>query len=948
MKSPLLNTKTHVIQFKDKIVRITFAETYQNVSVKASSLFGDVMSVSISDMCNDHTVTEDGDYIDIKMNTLPLFQFTNMTMLQKIFQTIFGVRYANLILELGNNTDAQFFKTYQDNNQHQIDNYLSKCLIGNTAYVFRTMNKYNLRTGKEEEFSLFNVDMDEVNELYMFGLMLEPMTGKHMSIRDYPYEIQSFELLKYPRDRNRVNFIELFNAVQIGKTFKGTDYSCNAVAICYPQLNVYRGLHKKTTILKLFRSTSMEQIYYDNDENVRSIYVNGKSFKRLEKNTIKLFVTHPDVEVLTVYLDGTISITLKTLKIDHVAHERIEKLIAALKLQEYESRYRTNSGYVIETYNYEIALTTDLDFTFNKNDNFYNGTLFVNKESIKRLMLKVMPILSNPVMFKLFQDTIDNTLIKENDLKKHYYPSITYYKIENSFVTSETKTILEFKKFADSEHIDFMLNFIYALSEYNKATITTKKEITSESKLVNIRDKDPTLFGHYKINGKNVPYSKLVSHNYERPIIISQEEYDELIDSKPHAVISIQNQTHSTERTYLYCEHPVYSTINFRQTDASCYPRCTKMMRVRSQFLHCLKKLDGVTYQEEVDSKRIIEFKATLSPGQRCNLPKIIQPLFPQCYFEIIELDSDTPTIYHYCKRHFDKNPVLFSMIDDDLIIYNVDNLLSLVGMLVFVPVRKNRPLNKPHQENVFYIMSKINHHSKTIPITKFPEIVNSIVNIKRESNHERFYKDHIHVHTLINVGGQIIGFIDTKRNIYCDVIPYDSVNGITFVEYLNNGNPIPGFPSADDFKNFDGVSMDGQSVIINNHPFICQKIEHTTKPKVMIDSVVEFLVRTKLIGINPIIVNSSNDKQLMDVHIIKFLEKMYSKGFTTIEALKSKSMISPKTDIHVLNHWIIDASRSTISEKDFKKYISKVDITKYVLDNFSLPIGSNETLVYA
>lgn len=1018
--SGLVNIQTHTIQFKDKVVRIKFAPNYKQLDVntgEAKNIFEDELELTHVDLFNEFKVTEEDGITLVDMYKLPLFRYTSIEDFKKILQTIFGVRASTLVIDYDPEGQYTFLTTFTETGVEAVSNYEANIAIGNKSLSFKTSNVYKIRQKENDPYSYFDTEFDVINEIYNFGLTLKPMDKDRISMASLYYKLKSTKLILYPKSRNRINLVELFNAVDIIEpekeeetneevfeedarlsmietknkdTSKSTavkeeltedprlkeetiDKSklnattevidddldmikCKYAVIQYKELNKYKSLYK-ASVIKTKRKFHEELTTTEGNK----LIINGKSIRKMIKNTLRLYLDNPYIETITIYLDGTLYFDLRSPLIDHIVYDEVMKVVESLHIREFETKYRPNNGYVVTTTDNNLSVLMDFQIDFEKTDTFGKYFMYVLDNNSERVSLNTMPTFNINLLFHIFQETYRKPIIKEEIFKREFYSPIslrytdaTAYD-ETVFKTTtydpnstNIKTLIEFKHVNELEEVDFLLNFLMAVVDKLKMNDSNKEKKIVKQKLQSIRDHDPRLFGYYMVNGKRIAYSKLVCHDYERPKIITEDVYNDLLMSSPTSVVSIQNQTYPTERTYLHCNHHLYQNISFRQSDTSCYPRCTKTTRANSQYNVCIDKLGGIySRPSTVVNRRIVDFKQGLMPGQRCSIPDNISILFPKCYFEVIELEPEYSDIRHYCMENYGVPPLVISYNDTEIIAYNIETIWSSYGMVVLLPIIAGKIPDDPMKERVFYIMSKSNHLNKILPVTKYPELRNAIRKQRedRMNEHKRYYKDHIKAGKLVNHNGYIIGFVTEDKKMYCSLKPYKSLYGEQFHNIVSQIEGGLEFPSIDDFIAPQAVSIDGNSVMIDGTNFVCKHVESTVLPRVVADGYTNLLHDLRITDMTKSQLITTTDEQLKAYNVIKLIERMLTKGITSETSLKENNLIGDRTVIYVMKFHLVSLTKSKITLEDFKKYLSQANDMTYVSDNYSLPLHTDEIL---
>lgn len=182
---------------------------------------------------------------------------------------------------------------------------------------------------------------------------------------------------------------------------------------------------------------------------------------------------------------------------------------------------------------------------------------------------------------------------------------------------------------------------------------------------------DPTLFGPRYIGTKNRSYSGLCQKKEQRPIPLTEHEYNELRKNPElhESLAKVQNQTYPDQSLCLFCADKVYKFLNYHHfPNQKCIVRCTSKGSNKTQYEYCSKDLGAenpVKIQNRYENQTITLYNALITKGRKCRVPEEIKDVLTN--YILAKLVIPYGRIDSYCmdtwgkhafiiQRHMDKS----------------------------------------------------------------------------------------------------------------------------------------------------------------------------------------------------------------------------------------------------------------------------------------------------
>ena len=913
MSSPLVNICDHVINFSDTRVILRFATKYSTIQKTDEELILG-HRINLIPLFEDKLIQRKDEDIIITFNKLPLFKNTTIKMFKQIVQLIFDKFSINFALDFKHNS-FQFVSTMQECENLAAYDYNS--VIGDYSIILTCDVKYDGEFDKQARVT------SEIEQFYYDMMSLD--YSKINSNQKYMGEKLKITVGHYPKERIKINLAELYLMIKT-KLINGIEN----VSITYAPLNLYNNYKKSSTIIS-------------------SKTPDPKTAKG-EADSVVLIYNEPFIYSTTVYLDGTIITVHKTSEYTEQHANAAMKKINELELDEFEMHDRKSGGYthseasMCVKYNVDFELKTPPSFPADK-------YITIDKMTSKRFYYYATSFITEYKLYNVFRALISDVAINRIIFARRQKTNISIW-------TEGDQHYIQFNNLSYEDEALFIIRYLRLLMlKETYAQETIEKVPTAVNKdLKALQTVDPEVFGKLTINGKQTTYSKVVSHSYERPVLITEEDYLTALQLDPNSVIKMTNQTvkkgkieELDKHYYLQCQDKDHDKIYFHVVDGQCLPKCTKIIRNVGQFNQCLEKL-GITDTDPIrrSRNRILKYSPNIEIGSRCEPSKLMNKLFPNCYFIRFGIDDDT-SVEKYITNLFNMRCIVLTE-DETGIKIRDSSGINAAGInangrdmnkkftdkiIVFIP---NYHLisrdGKNNDDLVYYLLCKNSKSKDLVPqlVTKeFDDIMKKAVN--NDLKMLNCYDIDLGTEELIPVGIQDtkIGYYSQESNVVFPTPAKKDLNVTSLQTY-----PNATFPSIESIKNPRFISYDGKTCITTEDRKIpIHSDEEETKHyiKTVYDTNANFMYSVCPKKIQVDLIDSPYKINYTKILLQRFLVK----GYKTLEDLKKANKIAQKTQIELVCNHIPSIVISKISEEDFNKYINKVDVFDYIYRIYKL-----------
>jgi hypothetical protein len=171
---------------------------------------------------------------------------------------------------------------------------------------------------------------------------------------------------------------------------------------------------------------------------------------------------------------------------------------------------------------------------------------------------------------------------------------------------------------------------------------------------------DPTLFGTRMIKKSKRAYSVLCQKHKQRPVPITEAEYNLIKKDLPMSIANIKNQTYNNQRVFLFCPWEKYPFMNYhRFQNQLCIIRCTTKPSNKTQYSYCINELGVdkiVNISNKYENQTITLYNPLLTKGRKCKLPEELKYIILQ--HNLLKLNIFM-SIEQYCNETYKKEPFI-------------------------------------------------------------------------------------------------------------------------------------------------------------------------------------------------------------------------------------------------------------------------------------------------
>lgn len=184
------------------------------------------------------------------------------------------------------------------------------------------------------------------------------------------------------------------------------------------------------------------------------------------------------------------------------------------------------------------------------------------------------------------------------------------------------------------EHPKTTIDEDIVLSTVDNVNVETirKSAMKYDKKLLKLLTKiDPVLFGPRYIGTKNRSYSGLCQKKEQRPIPITEHEYNELMKHPElnESLVILQNQTFPDQTICLFCADKEFKFLNYHHfPNQKCIVRCTSKPSNKTQYDYCRTELGAqnwVNISNRYENQTITLYNSLITPGRKCRIPEEIK-----------------------------------------------------------------------------------------------------------------------------------------------------------------------------------------------------------------------------------------------------------------------------------------------------------------------------------
>lgn len=646
-----LNTEIHIIEFKNVIHLIKFADNYKVSKKKVKDIFEDQIEDTKVDWLEEQITKEKKngkDLIKHEMKNLPLFKHTSLSNFVKMINSVCKCKISDLRLKTnikGNfKNDIPDFFLFSD--------FLT---VGNSSLHF--VSDFNLQEDYGNQL-VFILPWLIKSSLYVNEIIEFAKKEKNISLE---YNITSLTITFYSTNKGVIlNLPELFNLHSTNNIFNRViihdeliDIYNNNVFFQYVKQNKYLNLTTKHVIPK----TNTLTLYYS--QNISDDVI-LESIDVLKNGTFKL----------NLKINGEMDLEKILISFDNYLNNDFLNFFNLLHLNEinigsnnlnFSDYYKQISNivcvYVIPDNNRKDIQNLNKIFIFDEIESRFNSNTSINFNQFS--------FINEATLFMFEEEKKSRNIISQNNFKARLVPEMHYT------LDPTNNLILTCSRFSSIEELKYALAFTLPLSNYTKIIQTEKTEnlfeeiiargrkLPSKTNLKQLTSKDPKLFAPRIVDKRARSYSALCQKKEHRPVLINKKSYEYLDKIIPESVLNIQNQTYQNQRLYLLCPFEEFNYINYHHFNGQgCIIKCTSRLTNQTQYNHCSKELDAIKKSEftnKFQNLALIYYNEYIDIGRKCYLPNEIKYVFPE--FILFKPDLKKINIVEYCHKEYNLTP---------------------------------------------------------------------------------------------------------------------------------------------------------------------------------------------------------------------------------------------------------------------------------------------------
>lgn len=664
-----INTKTHIIEFPDRIHIITFASEIKDHTKSKKNdddIFAEetkidykpLLEQEIKEESNDKfpNLPQDKKIIRHTMKKMVLFKNTTLSNLLKIINSICQCEISSLepvytskynfidktpkiisysnYLSVGDSaihlkTDYNFKQDYGN----QIVTILP-WLIKNQDFIMDIIKLAEKKPTLNISYSINALEINYYCTNHGVVLNLPELFNLHSSTRKFKRVIIHDELLDIFNNRPLIQYIK--QSKNLDLSTKHVEAKMNTVSLFYSQ-NITDDIVLES--IDIFKNGSFKLIYQiNNDIPLPDILKSIDNYFKQEQDGMNEF----DYLFSKLFLPEV-----------NIGYEILHKTDYICKIGDLTTIYSIpdNSTKDIKQLN-KIFIYDEIQSRFKSNTSInFNQFAFLSEASL----------------FKLTHEYLSNGIINESGFKNKIAPELHYT------LDSSDNLVLNCTRFSSLPELVFALLFTLPLTHYKnleededesdqiKKIINKAKKIPTKTNLKNLLAKDPTLFAPRTVGKTPRSYSALCQKQEQRPVLLNENTYKLLKNTIPESVISLENQTYKGQRLYLLCPFDDFKYLNYHHINGQkCIVRCTSKLSNFNQYNHCATELgaDNQTeFTNKYENQAIIFYNDYLNENRKCYPPPELKNIFPEYVLYKPKLKNEQFT--QYCRRIYGLAPYI-------------------------------------------------------------------------------------------------------------------------------------------------------------------------------------------------------------------------------------------------------------------------------------------------
>jgi hypothetical protein len=316
----------------------------------------------------------------------------------------------------------------------------------------------------------------------------------------------------------------------------------------------------------------------------------------------------------------------------------------------------------------------------------------------------------------LYKEIYNQSTISYDRLKMNHAINVHFGIINNNLIitTSKLNSIETFKMImsillANSKHFTTVDKDKLLKSYYSAETVESVIEFAlkyPKQNLKSLQHEDPVLFGNRKISPTVIKtYSNLCQKPEQRPVLLSEQMYNELRQDKSNEtrMVKLQNQTYPNKFIHLLCPDDKFNFMNFHTIlNQKCIIRCTTRPSNQTQYTHCAQELGLKNIKlksDATENQMIVKYNLFITAGRKCLVPEALGGYFSNYILANFSILS-TENLVKKCLAKFNAKPFVIEHDEERSRLYlistdfdeNTDTVLLLKSSLrdnfYFYPVQ--------------------------------------------------------------------------------------------------------------------------------------------------------------------------------------------------------------------------------------------------------------------
>jgi hypothetical protein len=704
-----INTKTHIVEFPDRIHAIKFAD---KLNIKHSSNKGDDDDIFAEEKTADYKPLLEQDIKEEELNgkkiyhhvmkNLVLFKNTSLNNLLKLINSICQcdistlepvynnkfnfiektpgiISYSNYVSIGSSQLHLKTLYNFKQDFGNQIITIIP-WLTKNEEYITTLLKNTEKKTSMKINYSINELEINYYCTNPGISLNLPELFNLHSSTKKFKRIIIHDELLDIYNNRPMIQYIK--QPKNLDLSTKHVDAKMNIITLFY-SVNVTDDIVLES--IDIYKNGSFKLIYQiNNDIPLPSILSSIQDYFKQQQNNItefeylfsKLYLTEVNIGCNLLSLNDYVCKIgeLTTIySIPDCSTKDIKQLNKVFIYDEIQSRFKSN---------------TSINF---------NQYTFLTEASL----------------FKLTHEYVSNGIINESNFKTKLTPELHYT------LDSSDNLVLNCTRFTSLDELVFALLFTLPLIKYSKLEdldnetdqikyiLNKAKKIPTKTNLKNLLAKDPTLFAPRTVGKTPRSYSALCQKQEQRPVLLNESIYKLLKNTIPESVISLENQTYKGQRIYLLCPFDDFKYLNYHHINGQkCIVRCTSKLSNFNQYNHCSTELgaDNQTeFTNKFENQGIIFYNDYLNENRKCYPPNELKNIFPEYILYKPKLKNEQ--FSQYCRRIYGLSPYIIQRDSTNKCYYlmtefneNENYMLCLEtenrnSILIFADIKTNNPL---------------------------------------------------------------------------------------------------------------------------------------------------------------------------------------------------------------------------------------------------------------